>query len=162
MVGKRRLDVSPCCLSELPLCSSGMPFNFADELARVQVRGTVRTRRNSVGSAASLGCLSERSGARNSGRKVGQRFAALERVDQAAALLPELGRNAERDLELRSAILTSTALPDMKSHVVGPWPATGYAVRDVGRGDRYVVAVEDGTIAVFACPAATRCGVDQV
>lgn len=87
--------------------------------------------------------------ARNSSRKLGQRFAALDRIDQAAALLPALGRDAARDVELRSAVLTSTALPDMRSHVVGPWPATGYGCAMSVPGDRYVIAVDDGTLRGF-------------
>lgn len=87
--------------------------------------------------------------ARTSSRKLGQRFAALDTIDLAASLLPALGRDPTRDLELRSAILTSTALPDMKSHVIGPWPDTGYACAMSIPGDRYVVAVEDGTIRGF-------------
>ncbi|MGH7136381.1 MAG: serine/threonine protein kinase, partial [Pirellulales bacterium] len=87
--------------------------------------------------------------ARNSSRKLGQRFAALDTIDQAASLLPALGRDPTRELELRSAVLTSTALPDMKSHVVGPWPATGYAAAMSVAGDRYVIAVEDGAMRGF-------------
>ncbi|HWB10989.1 MAG TPA: protein kinase [Pirellulales bacterium] len=85
----------------------------------------------------------------NSSRKLGQRFAALATIDQAVSLLPSLGRDPARDLELRSAVLTSTALADMKSHVVGPWPATGYACAMSIPGDRYVVAVEDSTMQAF-------------
>jgi WD40 repeat protein/tRNA A-37 threonylcarbamoyl transferase component Bud32 len=87
--------------------------------------------------------------ARNTSRKLGQRFAALEAIDQAALLFPSSGRDPKHDLELRSAVLTSTALPDMKSHVIGPWPATGYACAMSISSDQYVVAVDDGTMRGF-------------
>lgn len=119
------------------------------ELARVQLAEQAEHSANHLAQRRLWNAYLSEAAARNSSRKLGQRFAALATIDQAALLLPTLGRDPSRDLELRSAVLTSTALPDMKSHVVGPWPATGYACAMSVSGDRYVVASEDGAMRGF-------------
>ena len=52
--------------------------------------------------------------ARNSSGQMGQRFAALKTVERAQALLPVIGTSEQRLLHLRSAVITSAALPDME------------------------------------------------
>jgi len=59
--------------------------------------------------------------ARNSSRQVGQRFEALHSVDRAAALLDEIGRTSERVLELRNAVMSTLALPDLRR--LRSWPS---------------------------------------
>lgn len=51
--------------------------------------------------------------ARNSSRQMGQRFAALKTVERAQELLPVIGTNEQRLLQLRNAVITSVSLPDM-------------------------------------------------
>jgi len=52
--------------------------------------------------------------ARTASRQLGQRFAALETVDRARALLPAIGSTDERILQLRNAAIRSLALPDLR------------------------------------------------
>jgi serine/threonine protein kinase/WD40 repeat protein len=52
--------------------------------------------------------------ARNGSHQVGQRFAALDTLDKAAALLDAIGRNDDRQLQLRNATVSSVALPDVQ------------------------------------------------
>jgi serine/threonine-protein kinase len=120
-----------------------------DELTKVQLAERSEHYANQLAQHRLWDAYLSEAAALNSSRKLGQRFTALDTIDQAAALLPSLGRDPTRDLELRSAVLTSTALPDMKSRVIGPWPARGYACAMSINADRYVVAVEDGTMRGF-------------
>ena len=57
--------------------------------------------------------LSEAS-ALSGSHRMGQRFAALELVDKAAALLDTVGRSPQRELQMRNAVLAAVALPDMR------------------------------------------------
>jgi WD40 repeat protein len=50
----------------------------------------------------------------NASHQVGQRFAALASVDKAIGLLSAVGRNSERERQLRNAVLSSVALPDLR------------------------------------------------
>jgi hypothetical protein len=52
--------------------------------------------------------------ARNASHQVGQRFAALESIDKATGLLDAIGRNGERERDLRNAVLSAAALPDLR------------------------------------------------
>lgn len=47
-------------------------------------------------------------------RQLGHRFAALETVDRASALLGQIGRTTERERQLRSAAIAALALPDLR------------------------------------------------
>lgn len=49
----------------------------------------------------------------NGSHRMGQRFAALDLVDKAAALLDTVGRTPERELQLRNAVLSAVTLPDV-------------------------------------------------
>jgi serine/threonine protein kinase/WD40 repeat protein len=85
--------------------------------------------------------------ARNGSRQVGQRFAALDAVDKAAALLDTIGRTEERVLQMRSAVLSSVALPDMRTmRSLGPWPANSNWADLSVAANRYVIATQDGTL----------------
>lgn len=53
-------------------------------------------------------------GARNTSRQQGQRFVALEAADKAAALLNAESRQSPRVEHLRSAVINSLALPDLR------------------------------------------------
>jgi serine/threonine protein kinase/WD40 repeat protein len=52
--------------------------------------------------------------AQTAGRHLGRRFAALETSERASALLDQIGRTPERELELRSATIAALALPDLR------------------------------------------------
>src|SRR5262245_16752647 len=52
--------------------------------------------------------------AQTAGRHLGRRFAALETSKRASALLDQIGRTRERELELRSATIAALALPDLR------------------------------------------------
>ncbi len=81
----------------------------------------------------------------NGSHQVGQRFAALDMVDKAAVLLDTVGHSKDRDLQLRSAVLSSVALSDMRpARRLGPWPETGYACDLSVAANCYVVATENG------------------
>ncbi len=83
----------------------------------------------------------------NHSQQVGQRFAALKRIDEAAALLDTIGRSPGRDRQLRNAVLSSVALTDMRPPLrVGRLPAGGYASSLSFSADRYVVAAEGWTM----------------
>ena len=85
--------------------------------------------------------------ARNSSHQVGQKFAALDTIDKAIALLDTIGRSAERDLQLRNAVLSSVALPDLrKLRSFGPRPSTSHTCDMATPADCYVVTESDGTI----------------
>ena len=61
--------------------------------------------------------------ARNASRQVGQRFAALETIDKAIALIDTIGRGADQEQQLRNAVLSSVALTDMRTvRAMGEWP----------------------------------------
>ncbi|HTM54443.1 MAG TPA: WD40 repeat domain-containing serine/threonine-protein kinase, partial [Pirellulales bacterium] len=88
--------------------------------------------------------------ARNGGRQVGRRFAALESIDKAAALLPTIGRSEDRELQLRNAILSSAALPDvrvLREFALSPLNAYGVALSL--RQNFCVVTAHDHSIAGF-------------
>jgi eukaryotic-like serine/threonine-protein kinase len=88
--------------------------------------------------------------ARNSSHQVGQRFAALDTIDKAVALLDTVGRSAERERQLRSAVLSSVALPDLREvRSFGARPATPFACDMTTTADCYAVADLDGTIGGF-------------
>lgn len=90
--------------------------------------------------------LSEAS-ARNSSHRVGQRFAALESIDRAIALLDTVGRNSERESQLRNAVLSSVALPDIRQvRSLSEVAPTGVANDMSVAADCYVVASADGTL----------------
>jgi serine/threonine protein kinase len=59
----------------------------------------------------------------NNSRKVGQRFAALQAVDKAIALGKFIGDDADRTLQLRNAVLSSSVLTDLQTlRVLNEWP----------------------------------------
>jgi WD40 repeat protein/tRNA A-37 threonylcarbamoyl transferase component Bud32 len=82
--------------------------------------------------------------ARNVSRRVGQRVAALETVDKAQALLGTIGRTEARVRQLRGAVLSSMALPDLrmvwKSRA---WPANNYVCAMSPAADLFVVFVNE-------------------
>jgi serine/threonine protein kinase len=84
--------------------------------------------------------------ARNASHQVGQRFAALESVDRAIALLDKVGRNSERERRIRNAVLSAVALPDVRPiRVIGKASANLYGCAMSVAADCYVVATHDGT-----------------
>ena len=88
--------------------------------------------------------------ARNSSRQVGQRFAALEAVDKAAALLDAVGRTDQRVLQLRSAALNSLALPDFgRVRILGDYPESAKQRFQAIAADRYLASTPSGGLAVF-------------
>ncbi len=88
--------------------------------------------------------------ARNASRQVGQRFAALETIDKAIALIDTIGRGADQERQLRNAVLSSVALTDMRTvRAMGEWPLGGYAGDMSIAADCYVVATEDGTLSGY-------------
>ncbi len=88
--------------------------------------------------------------ARNTSHQVGQRFAALDKIDKAIALLDTVGRSAERELQLRNAVLSSVALPDLRTvRSFGPQPSTPQTCDMAASADRYVLTRLDGTIEGF-------------
>lgn len=54
--------------------------------------------------------------ATNTSRKIGQRYNALDTIDQAAVLMKSLGETEERREQLRNAVLASVALTDLRVH----------------------------------------------
>jgi eukaryotic-like serine/threonine-protein kinase len=85
--------------------------------------------------------------ARNGSRQVGQRFAALETIEKAAALLDIVGRTEDRVVELRSGTLSSVARCDMRVvRTLGAWPAAGGSCDMSVAADRYVIVVENGPL----------------
>jgi WD40 repeat protein/tRNA A-37 threonylcarbamoyl transferase component Bud32 len=60
--------------------------------------------------------------ATNNSHKIGQRYAALATIDQAAALMKSLGETEERRDQLRNAVLASVALTDLQVHHSLPTP----------------------------------------
>ena len=90
--------------------------------------------------------LSEAS-VRNNSRQVGQRFAAMETVGKATALLEQVGRTSAREAQLRDAVLASVALPDLRQiRSLGKWRASTHACAFSIAADLYVVSSEDGTL----------------
>jgi serine/threonine protein kinase/WD40 repeat protein len=88
--------------------------------------------------------------ARNSSRKVGQRFAALESIDKARALLGTVGHNNDRTLQLRNAVLSSITLPDFRTvRSIGSWPTNGTACEMSLPANCYVVAVPNGSLNAY-------------
>ena len=85
--------------------------------------------------------------ARNGSRQVGQRFAALDTIEKAAALLDVVGRGEGLVLALRSATLSSVARCDMRVvRTLGMWPAKSGSCDMSAAADRYVIAVESGPL----------------
>ena len=83
----------------------------------------------------------------NSSHQVGQRFAALEAIDKAIALLDTVGRESKRLSQLRNAVLSSIALPDLhRLRSIGEVATTSYWCDMSVAADCYVVAAEDGTL----------------
>ncbi len=88
--------------------------------------------------------------ARNTSHQAGQRFAALDKIDKAIALLDTVGRSAERELQLRNAVLSSVALPDLrKVRSFGPQPAIPQTCDLAVSANCYVLACLDGSIGGF-------------
>jgi eukaryotic-like serine/threonine-protein kinase len=88
--------------------------------------------------------------ARNESRHVGQRFAALDTIDKAAALLDTIGRTEERALKLRNAILSSAALPDMRILRTLGERLTGTTACDLSvAADRYLLATQSGSLICY-------------
>jgi len=89
--------------------------------------------------------------ARNGSRQVGQRFAALDSIEAAAALIDTLGQQdaqqVDRTFQLRNAVLCSVALPDMRIlRTLGTLPESKDQCDLSVATDRYVVATGDGTL----------------
>jgi WD40 repeat protein len=85
--------------------------------------------------------------ARNGSRQVGQRFAALDAIEKAAALLDTVGRSEDRVIELRSATLSSIARCDMRViRTLGPWPGESVSCDMSLAADQYIIAVENGPL----------------
>jgi WD40 repeat protein len=82
--------------------------------------------------------------ARNVSRQVGQRVAALATIDKAQALLTTIGRTDARVRQLRGAVLSSVALPDLQTvWKAGEWPATSYSGALSPAADLFVLASND-------------------
>lgn len=82
--------------------------------------------------------------ARNVSHRVGQRVAALETIDKAQALLGTIGRTDARVRQLRGAVLSSIALPDLRTvWKSGAWPASSYSCAMSATADRFVIAVNE-------------------
>jgi hypothetical protein len=85
--------------------------------------------------------------ARNGSRQVGQRFAALDTIDKAAALVDTLGRQEDCALQLRNAVLCSVALPDMRTvRSLGAFPENGDQCAVLVAADRFIIATFDGAL----------------
>jgi eukaryotic-like serine/threonine-protein kinase len=85
--------------------------------------------------------------ARNASPHVGQRFAALDSIDRATDLLSTMGRDAERELRLRNAVLSSVALSDLRTLRSFELPPTEVFACDMSlAADCCVVAPLDGAI----------------
>ena len=83
----------------------------------------------------------------NSSRQLGQRFAALESIDKATALLGTIGRSPDRELQLRNAVLSSVTLPDMRIlRSLGELPAQVNPGAMSAAADCYIAASRDGTL----------------
>jgi hypothetical protein len=82
--------------------------------------------------------------ARNVSHRGGQRAAALETIDKAQSLLETIGRTDDRVRQLRGAVLSSIALPDLRTvWKSGAWPANSYSCAMSATADRFVVAVNE-------------------
>ncbi len=88
--------------------------------------------------------------ARHGSQQVGQRFAALDTVDRAAALLETIGGTPDRKLQLRNAVLSSVALTDLRPAVpIGRLPAGYYACGMSAAANSYAISTATGTIDLF-------------
>jgi serine/threonine-protein kinase len=88
--------------------------------------------------------------ARNSSRRIGQRFATLETVNQANVLFGEIGREPGRVLQLRNAAIAALALPDLRPlRQIDGWPAEGNNMALSAAADRYVAATMVGDLYVY-------------
>ena len=74
----------------------------------------------------------------------------LESIDKAADLLPTIGRSKDRELQLRNAVLSSAALPDVRAlREFSPSPLNWHEVA-LALGQNYcVVTAQDNSIAGF-------------
>jgi serine/threonine-protein kinase len=83
----------------------------------------------------------------NNSRKVGQRFAALQAIDQAI-LLGDAGEDdADRQLRLRNLVLSSAMLADVRTiRQLEEWPSTHTESDMAASADCYVVSDADGTL----------------
>jgi serine/threonine protein kinase/WD40 repeat protein len=96
--------------------------------------------------------------ARNSSRQLGQRFAALQTIERARHLLPELGTTASRELQLRNAAITSMTLPDLR-RVKTIWEGkTIYNGAVALAADRFAVTLEGRTLVVGRISDGARLG----
>ena len=85
--------------------------------------------------------------ARNRSRQVGQRFAALDTIEKAAALLDIVGRGEDRTRQLRDAVLSSVALPDMRVvRRLGERTKGAYAFDLSVAADRFLIAAQGGLL----------------
>lgn len=87
--------------------------------------------------------------ARHTSHQLGQRFSALETVARAQKLLPTIGDTPERQLQLRSAAMTSLALPDLQ-RAGKLWSTTDrvYNGALALAADRFALNVLDRTLVV--------------
>src|SRR5262245_19857514 len=85
--------------------------------------------------------------AQTAGRHLGRRFAALETSERASALLDQIGRTQERELELRSATIAALALPDLRRlrqiDARGAWDLDCALA-----ANRYVIALTGGELSL--------------
>ncbi|HVX61261.1 MAG TPA: WD40 repeat domain-containing protein, partial [Pirellulales bacterium] len=86
----------------------------------------------------------------NNSRKVGQRFAALQAVDKAIALGKFIGDDADRTLQLRNAVLSSSVLTDLQTlRVLNEWPLASGESDMSAAADCYVVSNSRGELLGF-------------
>ncbi len=86
----------------------------------------------------------------NNSRQVGQRFAALKSVDKAIALREAIGKDADRDRQLRNVVLSSAILPDLRTvRALDEWHSPSSDVAMSATADCYVAAAPDGTLFAF-------------
>jgi eukaryotic-like serine/threonine-protein kinase len=85
--------------------------------------------------------------ARTASRQLGHRFAALETVDRASALLGQIGKTPERERQLRSAAIAALTLPDLRRlrRIEGP---AASALDCALSANRYVAASSAGDLSV--------------
>jgi eukaryotic-like serine/threonine-protein kinase len=95
--------------------------------------------------------------ASNGSHKIGQRYAALDTIDQAATLMKSLGETEERRNQLRNAVLASVALTDLRVHhalespIIASAPCAMSAKRDC-----YFAHNPDGVLQGFQLSSGKR------
>jgi serine/threonine protein kinase/WD40 repeat protein len=88
--------------------------------------------------------------ARNASHQIGQRFAALESIDKATELLSSMPRDAQRERQLRNAVLSSVALSDLRELRSFALPQASPIACDMSLAtDCCVVTSNDGLIAGY-------------